>query len=104
MNENDKFNKYMTDFKTKSTSEKKQIVFKQLKLLASITNDYCKEIGSDNEIIINKELLDLNNKDYNLDDYLEALVTLISSIQNSFCDFHDRMIDIVNQIKRNMMN
>lgn len=102
MDENKKFNNYLQDFKQLSTKEKQDVIFKQLKVLATISNDYCKEIGSNNEIILNKELIDINNGEYNIDDYLEAIITLISSIQNSFCDFHDKMTDIINNITKNL--
>ena len=101
-NEIENFASYMEEFKKKTTKEKEDIIYEQLKVLTYLTNSYCKEIGSNNEIIVNKELLDLEKDDYTVDDYLEALVTLLSSVQNSFCDFHDRMINIVNEVSRNI--
>jgi hypothetical protein len=92
---NEEFEKYMQQFMTKSTKEKETIVFEQLKVLASLTNSMCKELNVDNEIIINKELLDLSKSDYTEADFAEAMIVLINSIQNSLCDFNIKFTEIM---------
>lgn len=88
MKENvENFDEYMKFFKNQSLKEKQNIIYEQLRMLAALTNNMCKEIEVDNEIIINKELLDLKNKNYTEDDFAEALIVLINSIQNSICDY-----------------
>ena len=42
-----------------------------------------------NDILLNKELLDLKSEEYTQDDFSEALITYINSIQNSLNDFVD---------------
>ncbi len=95
--END-FNEYLSDIKKLPLREKQEIVFEQLKMLAAISNGFCKEIGAENEMIINKELTDLKNKNYTEDDFVEAILVLTNSIQNSICDFHLKMSDIINKL------
>ena len=95
--END-FNKYLSDIKKLPLREKQEIVFEQLKMLAAISNGFCKEIGAENEMIINKELTDLKDKNYTEDDFVEAILVLTNSIQNSICDFHLKMSDIINKL------
>ena len=91
----DNFEQYMADFKKKPLKEKQMLIYEQLKMLAGLTNSFCKEINSDNEIIINKELNDLNKENYTEDDFAEAMIVLINSIQNSVCDFHLKMSKIL---------
>ncbi len=95
--END-FNEYLSDIKKLPLREKQEIVFEQLKMLAAISNGFCKEIGAENEMIINKELTDLKDKNYTEDDFVEAILVLTNSIQNSICDFHLKMSDIINKL------
>jgi len=95
--END-FNEYLSDIKKLPLREKQEIVFEQLKMLAAISNGFCKEIGAENEMIINKELTDLKNKNYTEDDFVEAILVLTNSVQNSICDFHLKMSDIINKL------
>ena len=95
--END-FNEYLSDIKKLPLREKQEIVFEQLKMLAAISNGFCKEIGAEKEMIINKELTDLKNKNYTEDDFVEAILVLTNSIQNSICDFHLKMSDIINKL------
>ena len=89
------FNDYMEKYKELSLKEKQQIMIKQLKLLASFSNTLCKEIGIDNEMILNKEIIDVEKENYTEDDFAEAGIVLVNSIQNSICDFHLKFSDII---------
>lgn len=93
------FNEYMEFYKTQSLSEKRDIILEQLKMLASLSNDMCKELNVENELILNKELIDINKENYSEDDFLEATITLVNSIQNSICDFDLKLTDIMNKQK-----
>ena len=96
MNEN--FTEYLTNFKKLPLKEKQDIVFEQLKILASMTHTFCQEIGADNQLLINKELTDLKSRNYTEDDFVEAILVLTNSIQNSICDFHLKMSNIINKL------
>lgn len=91
---NEEFNQYITQFKSKPLQEKRSIVIDQLKILAQLTNKMCTELNVKNEILLNKELLDLNKDNYTEEDFTEAAIVLISSIQNSLCDFDLKLTDI----------
>lgn len=92
------FDKYMEDFKLKPLREKQKITFDQLKMLASITNGMCINLGIDNKIIINKELYDLSKEDFTNDDYVEAMLVLINSVQNSLFDFTDKIDALLKKV------
>ena len=93
------FEIYMSFFKDQRLKEKRNIVIEQLKILATITNTMCKELNVDNEIILNRELLDLNQENYTEDDFAEAAIVLINSIQNSLCDFDLKLTRIFETIE-----
>lgn len=89
------FDEYMEYYKKQPLSEKRDIVYSQLKVLASLTNKMCEELNVDNELLLNKELLDLKRENVSEDDFLEAIIVLINSIQNSLCDFDLKLTDIM---------
>ncbi len=92
------FNEYMTFFKSQPLKEKQSIIIEQLKMLMGLTNTMCKELDVNNEILLNKEVADLNNDNYTEDDFAEALIVYINSIQNSLCDFSDKLSDMADNI------
>lgn len=90
----DNFEEYMKFFKEQDLQNKQSIIIDQLKMLATLSNTMCRELNVDNNLILNKELLDIKQKDYTEDDFAEAAITLICSIQNSLCDFDQKLSDI----------
>lgn len=92
------FEEYLKEYKKLPLTEKRKIVFNQLKMLAVLTNSFCKEIGAENEIIVNSDLKDLNREEYTEDDFAEAVLVLTNSIQESVCDFHLKISDIIDNI------
>ena len=56
----------------------------------------CQEIGAENEMLITKD--ELLSENYTEDDFANALITLINSIQNSICDFDLKLADINDEL------
>lgn len=96
----EEFKKYMEDFKSKSIDEKKAISLEQLKLIVSLTNTMCKEVGSKNELIITEDLADVEKSSFTEEDFVEAVVVYSSSIQNSLCDFIDKFSEIIEKLEK----
>lgn len=92
-------NEYMKFFKEQTLKEKQSIIYEQLKMLASFTNSLCKEIEVPNEIILNRELTDLKNANYSEDDFAEAIIVLINSIQNSICDYSNGINNLLDKVE-----
>lgn len=88
------FNEYMIYFKGLPLKEKQGIIIDQLKMLTSLTNKMCEEIGTKNEMIITNDINDVNKDNYSEDDFAEAVITLVNSIQNSICDFSLKLQEI----------
>lgn len=92
---NNEFNKYMEEFKKNSLIDKRKICIEQLKLIMIMTNVMCKKYGIDNEVIFNREIIDVKEGNSSEDDFVEAVVAYISSIQNSLCEFNDKLEDVL---------
>lgn len=90
----DNLNEYLDYFKGLSLKEKQEIIIDELKLLSATTNKMCEEIGASNEILLSKELSNINDDNYN-----EAIITYICSIKNSLSDFNIKLTDISNNIE-----
>lgn len=95
---NEDINEYMTFFKSQTLKEKQSIVYEQLQMLAGFTNDLCKELNIPNELVLNRELLDLKKDDYTEDDFAEAIIVLINSVQNSICDYANGISKLLDRI------
>ncbi len=96
--EQENFQEYMNYFKEQSLKDKQSIIIDQLKMLSSLTNTMCKQLKIENEIIINRELIDLNKDKYTEDDFAEAVIVYVNSIQNSICDFDLKLTEILTNI------
>lgn len=93
-------NEYMIFFKQQTLKEKQSIVYEQLQLLAGFTNSLCQELNIPNKPILNREILDLKKDNYTEDDFAEAIIVLINSIQNSICDYSNGISDLLDQIDK----
>ena len=91
-------NDYIKYFKEQTLKEKQSIIYEQLQVLMGLTNSLCKELNIKNEPILNKEILDLKNKNYSEDDFAEAIIVLINSIQNSICDYANGISMLLDKI------
>lgn len=89
------FDNYIENIKNKSLEEKQKLLFKQLTSIASLTNTMCRTIGVESHLLVNDELLNIMKSDYTEDEYITALMALSSSIQESLCDFDDKISDII---------
>ena len=98
MNDNENFNEYMNSFKSLSLKEKQSVVLDQLQILAGFTNNLCKEIKVNNEAIIHRELVDVKHENYTEDDFVEAVIVYVNSIQNSICDYASGITDLLDSI------
>ena len=84
----EEFNKYMEGYKTLSLKEKQDLIIKQLKALSSLTHQMCEADEIPNELLLNKQLFDIEKEGYTEDDFAEAVIVLVNSIQNSVCDYY----------------
>ena len=88
----------MTFFKEQTLKEKQSIIYEQLQMLAGFTNNLCTELNISNEPILNREILDLKKDNYTEDDFAEAMIVLINSIQNSICDYCNGISNLLDKM------
>ena len=89
------FNEYMEEFKKNSLDEKKSIALEQLKVIVSLVNKLCEEIGCNNKMIVTKDVIEANRQGCSEDDFVEGVVVYASSIQDSLCEFIDKMDEVL---------
>ena len=89
------FDSYIEVVKNKPLEEKQRLLFKQLTSIASLTNTMCRTVGIDSHLLVNDELMNIMKNDYSEDEYITALMALSSSIQESLCDFDEKISDII---------
>lgn len=88
------FDEYMEFFKGLPLKEKQSIILDQLKMITSFSNQMCKEFDIPNEVLLNSELLDTEKEDYTEDDFAEAVIVYVNSIQNSLSDYNIGISDM----------
>ena len=93
--EQENFSDYLKYFKGLELKDKQAIVIQQLKLLVSLTDTMCDQLGVKTQINGLEELVDLKHEKYSEDDYTEAILVLINSIQESLCDFNFKLIEVL---------
>ena len=84
----EEFNEYMKKFKNLDLKEKQEIALEQLKLLLGLAQKMCEVEKVESELLVNRELLDTEKKEYTEDDFVESVVVYINSIQNLLCDYN----------------
>ena len=93
----DDINEYMEEFKTYSLEEKRKVALDQLKLIASLANLMCEKLNVKNEVIITKDILEAHENTDSDDDFVEGIVVYANSIQESLCDFIEKMTTILEE-------
>lgn len=92
------FNEYISYFKDQPLKEKQKIIIEQLQMLTSLTNMMCTQLGINNKVLMNRELIDIKKENYTEDDFAEAVIVYINSIQNSICDFDLKLTDLLKKL------
>ena len=93
----DDINEYMEEFKTYSLEEKRKVALDQLKIIASLANIMCEKLNVKNEVIITKDILEAHENTDSDDDFVEGIVVYANSIQESLCDFIEKMTSILEE-------
>lgn len=99
--EKNSFDLYISKFKSFDKDEKREKLLEELKVLAALSNKMCLKFGLANEILLNEELSDLKKDDFTEDDYLEALMVFVCSIENSLADYNNGISSLFKQIEKN---
>ena len=71
------FYEQLEKFKELSLIDKEKIILKRLKVLSATSKMYCDSIKAENDIIVNKDLVDVKGEEFSSDDFVEAVYTLL---------------------------
>ena len=71
------FNAFIEEYKEKTLKEKQAIAIKELKELIAVSEKVCLDKKIKYDLLVNREILDINKQEYTQDDYIEAIYVYI---------------------------
>lgn len=83
MKENKEFNEYIEAFKELPLQKKKEMTIDEIKDILAALNKMKKELNIHDEMLFNKEILDLKKVSPSEDDFVEAVFVYLHTIQES---------------------
>ena len=90
---NEEFNNLVNLYKSMTTQEKKDALIKEFKVSLGAIEKLNKDIGNEHELLINREILDVDKKDVTENDYLEAYFVYLHMINDSILTFAQKISD-----------
>lgn len=91
MIENENFNAYVESYKKLPLQEKKDIVNTEVKKLLAFIEKAKMDVNVKDEILFNREILDLNKENVSDDDFVEAMFVYIHAIQESLGEYFNEV-------------
>lgn len=88
---NEEFNNLVELFKQLSKEEKKDALIKEFKMLVAVIEKLNKDIENNHEMLMNKELLDINKDNASDEDYLEAYYVYLNMINDGVLHFAEKI-------------
>ena len=85
------FDKYIEAFKKLPLKEKKEITIKKIQKLLSYVDKLNETINNPNKILYNKEIQDIKKTNSTEDDFIEAVLVYIHSIEESLANYIDKI-------------
>lgn len=95
MQENKIFNEYVEKYKNLPLQEKKNIVNQEIKELLAFIDKAKKDLNIQDEILFNREILDLNTDNVSDDDFVEAMFVYVHAIQESLGKYFNEVSKIL---------
>lgn len=95
MNKQQKFDEYVLNFKKLDIQEKKKIVNNETKKVLAFIEKAKADLKIQDEILFNRELLDLNSNNVSDEDFVEAMFVYIYSIQESLGKYFNSISKIL---------
>lgn len=95
MQENKIFNEYVEKYKTLPLQEKKNIVNQEMKELLAFIDKAKKDMNINDEILFNREILDLNSDNVSDEDFVEAIFVYVHALQESLGKYFNEVSKIL---------
>ena len=93
MIENEKFNECVKVYKELPLQEKKEIVNQEVKKVLAFIQKAKQDLNIKEDILFNREILDLNSDNVSDDDFVEAMYVYIHSIQESLGEYFNAVAE-----------
>lgn len=75
------FNDFIKEFTELSLIEKQKITIDEFKEMIAIISKLCKDYNINYEMLLNRELADVEKTDYTQDDFVEAIYVYMQSLK-----------------------
>ena len=85
----EKLNNYVDTYKKLSLVDKKIAIDKEIKETLALLEKLHERLGKENEILLNKEVLDVKDGVSSEEDFVEAMFVYILTIQESLASYVD---------------
>lgn len=85
----EKLNNYVEKYKRLSLVDKKIAIDKEIKETLALLEKLHENLGKENEILFNKEVLDVKDGVSNEEDFVEAMFVYVLTIQESLASYVD---------------
>lgn len=87
------FNAFIEEYKEKSLLDKQKLVIDDLKELVALIQKLCLDYKIDVNLLINREIADINKEKYTEDDFAEAVYVYIQMFKEVLSSFLVPMIE-----------
>lgn len=86
------FDAFIEEYKTLNLKEKQGLVIKDFKELIATLQQLCKLYRIDYDLLINREIVDVNKENYSEDDFSEAIYVYMQMFKEIMVEFLMPMI------------
>lgn len=91
-NQNNKeFNNLVEAYKKLSTKEKQDEIIKLFKENIAIWEKLNNDINNNHNLLLNREIIDINKENFTLDDFLEAIFVYLHMLSDSTASFAEKI-------------
>ena len=81
------FDAFVEEYKTKSLLEKQGIIINDLKEIIALVQDLCAHHNIEYDLLMNREILDINKENYTQDDFAEAVFVYLQMYKELLSSF-----------------
>lgn len=88
------FNAFIEEYKEKSLIDKQQILVSEYKELIALFQELCIIYHIDYQMLLNREIIDINNLNYNQEDFVEAIYVYTQMFKDILSTFLLKIISV----------
>lgn len=85
------FNEYIESYKKLKLKDKQELIETELKKIIVLLNTKNKELGLEESMLYNREILDTKKESINNDDFAESVFVYINSIEELLADYINKV-------------